>query len=48
MFKVILNMTGDKSSTFAFYAAKSSVSKEVNLNNSRIQGTNFIIINLDP
>jgi len=27
--KVILNMTGEKNATFAFYAAKSSVSKEV-------------------
>jgi hypothetical protein len=29
--KVILNMTGDKNATFAFYCAKSSVSKEVNI-----------------
>ena len=27
--KVILNMTGDKNATFAFYCAKSSISKEV-------------------
>ncbi len=28
--KVILNMVGEKQATFAFYSAKSSVSKEVN------------------
>ena len=28
--KVILNLTGDKNATFAFYAAKSTISREVN------------------
>lgn len=32
--KVILNLASDKNATFAFYAAKSSVSKEVNLKNN--------------
>jgi hypothetical protein len=33
--KVILNMAGDKHATFAFYSAKSSVSREVNLNQKK-------------